>query len=62
MKMKIRISICTLTGWKEFGLSVPSGADNRCYALSRTACRCEFWERESGVQLPRGHAVIWKTL
>lgn len=59
-RMKVLIDICTPDGWHSAVYDAPDGADKLCYALTKKACRFEFWEKQTGQTLPRGHAMIWE--
>ena len=53
-------------GWNTVVTDAPKDSVHKCYALPKVngeaADRFAFWERETGVKLPRGHAMIWQVV
>jgi hypothetical protein len=61
-EMKIRLRICTETGWETAVIIVPKGTDDEYYVLPKGTDRLAFWEEKSGVSLPRGRTWLWEPI
>jgi hypothetical protein len=58
--MNVRIRICDRWRWHTIAGAVPAGSDTECYALPPKSCRWRFWGEKLGMQLPRGHVMVWE--
>lgn len=58
--VRIEISICSGAGWTSVAADTTAADITDCYALPRETCRIAFWAERCGLELPRGHVVIWR--
>lgn len=60
----IKINVMTTDGWKSYSGLADEQTIERCYALPKIdgehQCRATFWSQELGIDVAKGHALIWR--
>lgn len=59
---KIVVRICRASeGWSTHQLVVPQSALDELLTRDSRTCRVAYLRRASGVKIPFGHTLIWRT-